>query len=116
MVVADSAGTIAGRVTNADGQVPDDFRVVVFSTNRARWFVWSPYVRMTGGPDADDGFSVGSLPPGEYFVAAVDALDGDGDSGEWQNPDFLERLALTATRVTLAERQRLVTSLRLIRP
>lgn len=115
IVVADSAATIAGRVADADGQVPDDFRVVVFSTDRARWFASSPYVRMTGGPDADDGFSVRSLPPGEYFVAAVDALDGDGDSGDWQNPDFLERLALAATRVTMAERQRAEVDLRLIR-
>jgi hypothetical protein len=115
IVVADSAGTIAGRVADADGQVPDDFRVVAFATSRERWFASSPYVRMTGGPDADDGFSLRSLPPGEYFVAAVDALDGDGESGDWQNPDFLERLALTATRVTLGERQRLVTSL-LMRP
>ena len=113
IVVADSAGTITGRVADADGGVPDDFRVVVFSTNRGRWWASSPYVRMTGGPDADDGFSVRSLPPGEYFVSAVDSLDGDGESGDWQNPDFLERLSLTATRVTVAERQQVVTDLRL---
>ena len=37
------------------------------------------------------------LPPGEYFVVAVDAASG----GEWKNPAWLDAASRVATRVTL---------------
>jgi hypothetical protein len=58
---------------------------------------------------------VTSLPPGDYFAAAVDWIEGDGNSGDWQNPDVLAALSTTAQRVTVGERQRASADLRLIR-
>ena len=84
------------------------------STNRARWFASSPYIRMTGGPEVDDTFVIASLPPDEYWVAAVDAIDGDDVSGDWQNPDVLDTLIARARRVTLGEGQRAGVDLRMI--
>jgi hypothetical protein len=60
------------------------------------------------------GVTVPSLPPGDYFVAAVDGLGADMD-GEWQNPDVLAALSTRAQRVTVGERQRATAELRLIR-
>jgi hypothetical protein len=89
--------------------------VVVFSTTSDRWFGGSQYVRIVAGPDVEDRFMVRSLPPGDYFAAAVDGIDGDADAGEWQNPDVLAELSTRAQRVTVGERQRAVADLRLIR-
>jgi hypothetical protein len=115
IVLSSTAATVAGRVRTDDARAVDDFRVVLFSTRRDRWFPGSPYVRMVGGPDADDGYTLNSVPPGEYFVVAVSTLDGDGDSGEWQDPEVLDRLALVATRITAGENQRITANLTLVR-
>jgi hypothetical protein len=115
VVLSSSAGDLSGRVTDERGAPADDYRVVVFSTNRDRWFAGSQFVRIVGGPDADDRFTVTSLPPGDYFAAAVDGIDGDMDSGDWQDPDVLAALSARAQRVTVGERQRAVADLRLIR-
>jgi protocatechuate 3,4-dioxygenase beta subunit len=115
VVVAAGAAALSGRVTGEAGQPAPDYRVVVFSSDARRWFGRSPYVRITGGPDNDGGFTIGNLPPGDYLAIALDTIEGDGDAGEWQNPDVLSRLATDATRVTLAQGQRGAVSLRLVR-
>ena len=115
VVFSSSAGDFSGHVVDERGAPADDYRVVVFSTNRDRWFAGSQFVRIVGGPDRDDRFTVTSLPPGDYFAAAVDGIDGDADSGEWQNPDVLTALSTRAQRVTVGERQRAAADLRLIR-
>ena len=66
-------------------------------------------------PAQDGSFEVASLPPGEYWVAAVDPVDGNEVSGDWRNPESLEKLSFRARRVTLAEGARHLTVLRLIR-
>jgi hypothetical protein len=48
-------------------------------------------------------------------VAATDPVDGADVSDDWLKTETLERLSFRATRVTLTERQRVLTVLRLIR-
>ena len=115
VILSSSAGDRSGRVINEREVAADDYRVVVFSTNRDRWFVGSQDVRIGAGPEFEDRFMVRSLPPGDYFAAAVDGIEGDADAGEWQNPDVLAALSTRAQRVTVGERQRAVADLRLIR-
>lgn len=115
MIVAPTAATVAGRVTSDDGKPLDDFRVVLFPTRREQWFAGSPGIRMTGGPDGHGGYSFRSVRPDDYFLIAVDTLEGDGDSGEWQDPEVLERFALVARRVTAGERQQVTADLPLVR-
>jgi hypothetical protein len=115
VTVADSGGAVSGIVHGDPDRTLDDYRVVLFSTAREKWFGGSPYVRMTGGPDADGGFSIVSVRPGEYFIAAVDVLEGDGASGEWETPEFMDRMARLARRITVSERQKVPVDLRLIR-
>ena len=66
-------------------------------------------------PTQDGSFEVTALPPGEYFVAATEPVEGNDVSGDWLKPETLEQLSFRATRVTLTERQRVMTVLRLIR-
>ena len=115
VVVSSNAAAVTGRVTGDRGEAPDDYRVVVFAADRARWFARSPFVRLEAGPNLDGGFSMRGVPPGDYLIAAVDGIDGDGSSGEWQNPDFLDTLRPRAERLSLDEGENASVNLRVIR-
>jgi hypothetical protein len=115
VVVSPTSGSIAGRVRDERGESPDDFRVLVFSTSRTRWFGGSRYVRIVAGPELDGGFTLPALVPDDYWVVAVDGIEGDLESGEWQNPDVLNRLSTSARRVSVGEGQRAAIELRLVR-
>jgi hypothetical protein len=90
--------TISGLVTNARGEAVKDYSAVVFSQDRERWTGTSRY-QGTGRPDQDGRFKITGLPPGEYYVVAVDRLE-PGESGD---PDFLERVRSKATSFSLNE-------------
>jgi len=105
---------ISGHVTDARSAPVSAYSVVVFPTDRARWSETSRSLRVAK-PSQDGSFEVTSLPPGEYWVAATDPMNSSDASGDSLKPETLERLSFRATRVTLAERQRVMTVLRLIR-
>jgi hypothetical protein len=113
VVVSKAGATIAGHVTDNRSAPVSDYSVIVFATDRTKWLANSRFVKL-GRPSPDGGFEVAGLPPGEYWVAAVDAIQGNQGVGEWEKPEVLESLATRATRVTLAERERFMTVLRLI--
>jgi hypothetical protein len=50
-------------------------------------------------PATDGGYRAADLPPGDYFVAAVRRAAPDA----WLDPSFLERLAVSAIRVTVGD-------------
>jgi hypothetical protein len=106
--------TIGGHVTGASASPVSNYSVVVFSTDRSKWFVTSRFLRL-GRPSQDGSFEVTGLPPGEYWVAATDPVEGNDVSGDWLTRETLEQLSFRATRVTLTEQQRVITVLRLIR-
>jgi transcriptional regulator GlxA family with amidase domain len=110
---SDAGGSIAGHVTNAHAQPIDTYSVIVFPTDRKSWF--DPRVVTFARPAQDGGFEVVGLAPGEYWVAAVDAIQGNQGLAEWTKPEVLEKLSPRATRVVLGERERFMTVLRLIR-
>ncbi len=111
--VSHARGVISGRVAGESGGPSGGCAVIVFSTDRERWFATSSYVkRAQAAPDGS--FSVGGLPPGDYYVAAVDAK-GSVDTAEWQEPEALQALTSAARRVTLGEGEPYVTELDLPR-
>jgi hypothetical protein len=61
-------------------------------------------------PNSQGGFTVRGLPGETYLVAAVDSLE----EGEWQDPEFLERLRDAATRVTLRDGETKTVGLQLL--
>jgi hypothetical protein len=84
--------------------------VIAFAINRDAWFDGSRHVKQVSR-GANGSFDVIGLPPGEYYVAAVDVstpLDP-------QAPGTLESLVSRATRVTAREGAVSEVTLRLIR-
>ena len=67
---------------------------------------------MRGGvrPDQDGRFKVTGLPAADYYAVALDYIE----SGQWSDPEFLDRASLRATRFTLDEAQTKVLDLKLI--
>ena len=51
------------------------------------------------------------LPPGDYWVAAVETSVEETAYGSWQNEDFLNALIPLAQRVAIEEGQRAVMTL-----
>jgi protocatechuate 3,4-dioxygenase beta subunit len=113
VVLTNNESGIAGRVADARGVAVDDYTVVAFATSRDRWYQFSRFLAFTR-PKADGSFEIPGLPPGEYYVAAVDRMQGTAGFGEWQDRAFLESLAPRATRMTVADGQLTPVALRLI--
>src|SRR6185436_10075876 len=112
--LSNASAAISGHVTDATSAPVSSYSVIVFPTDRTKWSETSRSLRVAR-PAQDGSFEVTSLPPGEYWVAATDPMNGTDASGDWLKPDTLEQLSFRATRVTLTERQRFMTVLRLIR-
>ena len=100
VVLSNAGARISGAVADATRRRATEFVVLAFSTNRANWYTGSRHLKraVTG---ESGSFDVDGLPPGEYFVAAIDALP----RGDWQSADALDLLVQRAERVTLTEGQ-----------
>ena len=104
VVLTNSGPTVNGTVTTLQGRLVTDYTVVAFATDPERWYQRSRFMNFAR-PKHDGTFTVPGLAPGEYYVAAVDSLQGAEGWGEWQDPDFLRTIASSAARVTLGEGQ-----------
>jgi len=113
-VPSNASAAISGHVTDAASSPVSNYSVVVFSTDRSTWVHTSGLLKLAR-PTQDGSFEVTGLPPGDYFVAATDPVEGNDVSGDWLKSETLEQLSFRATRVTLTEKQRVMTVLRLIR-
>lgn len=72
--------------------------MVVFAQDREKWTGASRFVSM-GRPDPDSRFTIRTLPPGRYYVVALDDVDPD----EMGDPELLERVCAYATTFLLGE-------------
>jgi protocatechuate 3,4-dioxygenase beta subunit len=90
---------INGAVTASNGAPLKDYTVVVFSEDPEQWSM--PMSRWISGarPDQDGRFKIRSMPPGSYYVIAVDYVE----AGAWSDPELLERLKTRAKHFTLAD-------------
>lgn len=101
VLLTDQITQIAGAIGERRGLAPSDISVLAFATSRDAWYLGTRYFQ-SATPKSDGSFSVTGLPPGEYFVMAVETPQ---DTGEWQDPDVLERLSSRATRVRIVDRE-----------
>jgi hypothetical protein len=116
VVVSVAGAVVAGRVVDERAASVTDYSLLIFSTLRDRWTgLGSRWVR-TARPLQDGTFRVPGLPPGDYWAAAIERMDGlPGGGSAPPEADVLEQLSSRATRITLGEGQQQDVTLRLIR-
>jgi hypothetical protein len=105
---------IAGRGLDARREPHRDYSVVAFPTDPNGWYDQSRFLKLARSAP-DGSFRIQGLPPGEYWVAAVDGLPGGADWGTWQDPDVLNSLIAAAQRVVVRGTERVTTDLRVVR-
>lgn len=89
--------SVNGVVSDARGNAVKDYTIVTFARDREKWGPGSRY--MNGGrPDQDGKYKV-FLPPGDYYVIALDYVE----QGTQTDPDFLERFRDRATEFSIGE-------------
>jgi hypothetical protein len=88
--------------------------VALIPADRSKWMLRSRWLK-AGRPAADGTFRLAGLVPGDYWIVAVDRLQGSEVAGDLQNPDVLEALTSRAQRITLGEGQSQDLTLRLVR-
>jgi protocatechuate 3,4-dioxygenase beta subunit len=110
VVLTDRVNELSGTIVDDHARPAPGSHLIVFSTERDRWYPASRFLRTTvAGPDRS--FRVVGLPSGSYHaVAARLPLDGED---AWQEPDFLDSLVPRATTVTVADGEKQVLRLRL---
>jgi hypothetical protein len=89
---------LTGAVTTTKGDASKDYSVIVFPQDRDKWTPNSRYLK-TSRPDQDGRFKVSALPPGEYYVIALDYVDPN----DWNDPQFLDGIRARATRLSINE-------------
>jgi hypothetical protein len=102
---------ISGSVKGPSGAPTGDYTVVLFSDDPQRWTLPNSRYVIRAQPNEDGRFEVGGVPEGGYYAAATDTLLPD----DWTatDPDVLDRLRTTATKVTLTEGTTKVVELKL---
>ncbi len=111
IILSATAASATGRVTDERLAPVRDCAVVIFPSARDKWVSGSQWVK-TARPVQDGTFRIPGMPPGDYWVAAVDHLD---EGSTTPDQGLLESLSFRATRITLGEGQSQDLTLRLIR-
>jgi len=52
-----------------------------------------------GRPDQDGRFKISGIAPSEYYIIALDKID----PGQMTDPEFLDRIRIKATPITIRE-------------
>ena len=115
VVISALGATATGRVTDGRGAPIADCTVLVFSTSRDRWFDGSRWLKAER-PSENGAFTATGLPPGEYWVAAIERPDRTVERGiVTPDRDLLDSLSSRAVRITLGEGESQDLTLRLLR-
>jgi hypothetical protein len=94
----DRQSEITGTLADTYGLPVTEYTVLAFPTDST---LWRPQARqiLTARPDQTGQFRLRGLPPGDYYLVAIDPVE----QGEWFEPAFLDERRRGATRVRLGE-------------
>lgn len=118
IVVSGAGAVVSGRVTDDRAAPVRDYIVALIPTDRSKLTMRSRWLKTGRAITQDGAFRVTGIVPGDYWVVAVDRLEGlEGSevAGDLQNAEVLDALASRAQRITLGEGQSQVLTLRLVR-
>ena len=91
---------LVGTVRTTDGLLAGGAFVMIFPTDKTYWsdFGASPRRLRAARVNNEGNYQIPGLPDGEYFLLAVSE---QLETADWREPQTLERLSKSATRVTL---------------
>ena len=95
----DRATKVSGTVKDARGAAATTATVLAFPVDRARWSGHgeSPRHLKSTLASSGGGYTFAHLPPGEFYLIAVDAADAE----DWQDPQKLEAFARRASTLSV---------------
>jgi hypothetical protein len=108
IVLSDQSGEVSGVVTG-DGTRAAGARVVVFAEDEGRWGFQSRYVHVADA-GSDGRFVIGRLLPGRYLACAL----ADIEEGSWADTEVLRQLRPSATPFSVAGRERVALTLKVM--
>jgi protocatechuate 3,4-dioxygenase beta subunit len=98
VVLTDRVATLAGTATTERNEPAFGYTVILFSTDATTWRPQSRTIMATQ-PDQTGAYQFRGMPPGAYFLVAVD----DVEQGEWFDSVFLDEMRPGAVRVTISD-------------
>jgi hypothetical protein len=98
---------LTGTLTDATGKPAPDYFLIAFPSDRNLWGV--PRRVAQARPASDGRFTIRTLRPGDYLLAAVT----DFETNAYLDPEFLEGLVGSAIKISLAEGDKKVQDIRI---
>ena len=111
VVLTDRVTTVAGDVRDTSGRPVNDRSIVTVPLDQSLWRPNSRYIRLAY-PNFDGHYEIHGLPPGDYYVAAAEPLDG----ADLLDHQILGEITARGVRLTLEEGQSAVLDLAVSRP
>lgn len=100
VVVAHDGASVSGQVVDVRQNPVEQYMVRLFSTDPAQWFPRSQRLKVVQ-PRTTGQFRIGGIPPGDYWLVAVESSDDPIAASDTPEPMVLEELSRRAERVTL---------------
>jgi hypothetical protein len=108
IVLTQHVTELSGEVQDSRGHAVTDYVVVAFSSDNSKWGYQSRFVR-AARPNQEGRFSIKGLPADDYVIVALDYLE----PGEESDPEQLEKWKTIGTRITVADGNAKVLTLKL---
>ena len=114
LILTRRIGEVSGVVADDSGRPVAHAAVIAFPTDRAEWQAHSRFIAHTT-TTSSGAFTLTPLPPGSYYVAAIDPPEDFEENQQFDDPALLGSLAQRASRLTITDDDRRSLPLSVIR-